>query len=188
VTTRRCRRTEVYRGPHPLRTLTGPQVATLLRWADEQGCPDAVARRFLACTGTPRRDPGAALGDLDMETGRVSIRRSVGLIRTKGEGSEIKEGPTKTGSARVVALGTSRSLRSWRVSRAGLDLRLARDDALIFGTLDGGYQHPERFSRRFTEQLVKCRCQLGDDAPPKIRAALIFATLTPRSFWPTGGQ
>jgi integrase len=46
---------------------------------------------------------------------------------------------------------------------------LARDDALVFCDLEGRHQHPERFTRRFREQLARCRRQLGDDAPPAIR-------------------
>jgi integrase len=151
---------------------TAPQLATFLRWADERGCADAVAWRVLAYTGA-RRGEVLALRwrDLDIDGANLSVRRSVGLIRTLGEGGEIVEGSTKSGKDRVVDLDpqTIAALRSWRLARAGIDLRLARDDALIFGTLDGKHQHPERFSRRFSEQLARCRRQLGDDAPPMIR-------------------
>ncbi len=53
--------------------------------------------------------------------------------------------------------GTLEVLRRYRVARAGLALQLARDDALIFGDLDGRHLHPERFSRRFSEQLARCQ-------------------------------
>jgi hypothetical protein len=55
------------------------------------------------------------------------------------EGEQLIEGSTKTGKGRSVDLHprTVAALRSWRVARAGLDLRLARDDALIFGDLEG---------------------------------------------------
>jgi integrase len=46
---------------------------------------------------------------------------------------------------------------------------LARDDQLIFGDVEGRHQHPERFSRRFSEQLGRCCRQLGEGAPPAIR-------------------
>jgi integrase len=102
---------------------------------------------------------------------RLSIRRSVGLVRVKDEGYQLVEGSTKSGRERVVDLDpqTIWALRVWRLARAGLDLRLARDNALIFGDLEGRHQHPERFSRRFSEQLARCRRQLGGDAPPAIR-------------------
>jgi integrase len=151
---------------------TAAQLSTWLAWVDEQGCSDAVAWRVLAFTGM-RRGEALALRwrDLDVEGASLSVRRSVGLVRTKGEGAEIVEGSTKSGKERVVDLDpqTTSALRSRRLARAGLDLRLARDDALIFGDLEGKHQHPERFSRRFSEQLAHCRRQLGEDAPPAIR-------------------
>jgi integrase len=109
--------------------------------------------------------------NFDADTGKLTIRRSVGLVRTKGEGFELKEGPTKTGKPRVVKLDgrTVEALRRYRAARAGLDLRLVRPDALIFGTIDGEHQHPERFSRRFNEAVARCRRQLGDEALPPIR-------------------
>ena len=151
---------------------TAPQLSTFLAWADERGRTDAVAWRVLAYTGA-RRGEVLALRwrDLDVDRGRLSVRRPVGLIRTKGEGAELVEGPTKSGRERAVDLDpqTNAALRGWRVARAGLDLRLARDDALMFGGPEGTHQHPERFSRRFSEQLARCRRDLGDTAPPMIR-------------------
>jgi integrase len=151
---------------------TALQLSTFLAWADERGRTDAVAWRVLAYTGA-RRGEVLALRwrDLDMDGGRLSVRRSVGIIRTKGEGAELVEGPTKSGRERAVDLDphTIAALRGWRVARAGLDLRLARDDALMFGDLEGTHQHPERFSRRFSEQLARCGRDLRDAAPPMIR-------------------
>jgi integrase len=60
-------------------------------------------------------------------------------------------------------------LRRWRVERAGLSLQLAKDDALVFGNLEGGHLHPERFSARFAEKLAQCQRALGREAPPAIR-------------------
>ena len=127
---------------------TAPQLSTFLAWADERGRTDAVAWRVLAYTGA-RRGEVLALRwrDLDVDGGRLSVRRSVGPIRTKGESAELVEGPTKSGRERAVDLDpqTNAALRGWRVARAGLDLRLARDEALMFGDPEGTHQHPERF-------------------------------------------
>jgi integrase len=51
------------------------------------GCPDATAWRLLAFSGM-RRGEALALRwrDLDVEARQVSIRRSVGLVGTKGKG------------------------------------------------------------------------------------------------------
>ncbi|MGZ4540128.1 MAG: tyrosine-type recombinase/integrase [Blastococcus sp.] len=37
------------------------------------------------------------------------------------------------------------------------------------GTLDGGYPHPERFSRRFVGQVAQARKALGEEMVPAIR-------------------
>jgi integrase len=51
----------------------------------------------------------------------------------------------------------------------GLALQLARDDALVFGDIQGGFRHPERFSRTFKNELKRCAKALGEAAPPVIR-------------------
>ena len=50
-----------------------------------------------------------------------------------------------------------------------LSAALVRDDALVLGTLDGMPRHPERYSRRFVDQVVQARKALGEDQLPKIR-------------------
>jgi integrase len=146
------------------------QLGTFLGWVDEQQCPDAVAWRLLAFTGA-RRGEVLALRWRDMDAGRLSIRRSVGVSKAKDKPAELVEGPTKSGRERVVDLDaqTVDALRRYRVARAGLSLQLARDDALIFGDLEGQHQHPDHFSWRFIRQLARCRHQLGEAAPPTIR-------------------
>jgi integrase len=156
-------------GIHPW---SAQQLATWRAWVEEQQCPDAVAWRVLAFTGV-RRGEVLALRwrDLDGDGGRLSVRRSVGVIKTKGEAEQLIEGGTKSGRERVVDLDsqTVDALRRYRVARAGLSLQLTRDDALIFGDEEGQHLHPDRFSWRFTNQLARCRRQLGEAAPPTIR-------------------
>jgi integrase len=149
---------------------TGAQLAAFLGWAVERDCPDAATWHLLAYTGA-RRGEVLALRwrDVDLDNGRLAVRRSAGLIRDKGVIARLLEGPTKSGRERVVDLdpGTLDVLRRHRIARAGLDLQLAREDALIFGDLEGQHLHPERFSRRFSEQLARCRRTL--DGLPAIR-------------------
>lgn len=59
-------------------------------------------------------------------------------------------------------------LKKHRLERACLDLSLVGDDALVFGALDGGFQHPERFSRRFVDKQWQGGRALADGAPPRI--------------------
>jgi integrase len=61
--------------------------------------------------------------------------------------------------------GTVTILKRHRAELASIDLRLAKDDALVFGTTTGELRHPERFSRRFTEAVAAARRDLGEDLP-----------------------
>jgi integrase len=158
--------------PPEIHPWTAQQLSRFLAWADEQQCPDATPWRVLAYTGV-RRGEALALRwrDLDVDGARLSVRRSVGVIKNKGQAEQLVEGPTKSGRERVVDLDpqTVEALRRHRVARAGLSLDLARESALIFGDEEGQHQHPDRFSWRFIRQLGRCRCHLGEDAPPAIR-------------------
>jgi integrase len=152
---------------------TGEQLARLLEWA-RKTCPEHVAGwHLLAYTGM-RRGELLALQwrDVDLDMGRLSVRRSVGIVRVEGTGKQILEGPTKGKRARVVDLDTQTVdvLRRWRSDRAGVLLQFARDDALVFGRLEDPWrhQHAERFSARFVEKQAQCRRALGDTAPPPI--------------------
>jgi integrase len=151
---------------------TAGELSAFLSWADEHGCSDAVAYRVLAYTGM-RRGELLALRwrDLDTDAGRLSVRRSVGVVKTKGKGEQVIEGPTKTGRQRSVDLDpqTIAALRGWRLARASLDLRLVWDESLMFADFQGGYLNPDRFSRRFTRSLTLARKELGADALPVIR-------------------
>ncbi|MGY1640670.1 tyrosine-type recombinase/integrase [Geodermatophilus sp. SYSU D00703] len=83
------------------------------------------------------------------------------------------EGPTKTGRSRVVDLdwGTVAALRAYRAARGLLALDLVRDSALalVLSNFDGTHRHPERFSRRFSGQLVQARKALREECLPAIR-------------------
>lgn len=136
------------------------QLAAFLSWLWETDARHAAALHVLAYTGM-RRGECLALrwSDLDLDKARLSVRRSVGVVNVGGKGKQLVEGPTKGKRARTVDLdpGTLEVLRRWRVERAALSLQLARDDALIFGDIEGRHLHPERFSARFVEKVAQCR-------------------------------
>jgi integrase len=92
-------------------------------------------------------------------------------VKTKGAGEELVEGPTKTGQARVVDIDadTVAALSAYRGTRAGLAAGLVRDSTLVLGNLEGTHRHPERYSRRFVEQVLQARRALGEDQLPRIR-------------------
>lgn len=150
---------------------TAEQLGAFLTWASEH-THVLPAWRVASYTGM-RRGELLALRwkDLDLDKATLTVRRSVGVIREKGEGSVTKEGPTKTGKPRVVDLdpGTVATLKTWKSERGSLHLSLAQADALVFGDENGGYRHPERFSRLWSRTLARYVKALGEAAPPAIR-------------------
>jgi integrase len=158
--------------PPEMQAWTAPELGRFLRWADAQNLDLAMGWRLLAATGM-RRGEALALRwrDVDLNAGRLAVRRSVGVVKAKGAGERLVEGPTKTGRSRVVDLdaGTIAALRSYRAARGGLALDLVRDSALVLSNLDGTHRHPERFSRRFAGQVAQARKALGEDLLPVIR-------------------
>lgn len=158
--------------PPEMHAWTAHELARFLTWTKEHDADIAMCWRLLAYTGM-RRGEALALRwrDVDLDAGRVAVRRSVGVIKRKGEGEMLNEGSTKTGQSRVVDLdeGTVAALRSYRATRGALDLRLIRPTALVLGALDGEYRHPERFSRRFNAHLKRAQKVLGEDLLPTIR-------------------
>jgi integrase len=150
---------------------TAGQLARFLAWSGEHSQLHA-AWHVLAMTGM-RRGELLALRwrDLDLDAATASVRRSAGVVRVKGQGATIAEGPTKSGKPRVIDLdaATVVQLRAHRRERGAMALQLARDGALVFGDHEGRHRHPERFSRMFAETLARCVKQLGDAAPPVIR-------------------
>ena len=157
--------------PPEMHPWTAAQLGTFLTWSAANS-PLHTAWHLLAMTGM-RRGEELALRwrNVNLDAGTIAIRRSVGVVRNKGKGSAVTEGPTKTCKPRVIDIDpdTVALLRARKRDRGSLALALARDDALLFGDLEGGYLHPERFSRTFKSAQARCRKELGDGAPPEIR-------------------
>ncbi len=158
--------------PPEMQAWTAAELGRFLRWAEARDADLAMGWRLLAATGM-RRGEALALRwrDVDLDAGRLQVRRSLGVVKAKGAGEQLVEGPTKTGQARVVDIDadTVAALRAYRATRGLLALDLVRDTALVLGALEGTLRHPERYSRRFVEQVVQARRALGEDQLPKIR-------------------
>ncbi|MCF6509071.1 site-specific integrase [Blastococcus sp. MG754426] len=158
--------------PPEMQAWTAAELGRFLGWAEARDRDLAMGWRLLAATGM-RRGEALALRwrDVDLDAGRLAVRRSIGVVKTKGAGERLVEGPTKTGRARVVDLdaGTVAALRAYRAARGLLALDLVRDSALVLSNLDGSHRHPERFSRRFAGQVVQARKALGVERLPAIR-------------------
>lgn len=131
-----------------------------------------IAWSLLVSTGMRRGEAlGLRWGDVDFEGSRLSVRRSVTVVKRKGEGELIIVGTPKSGKARTVDLdpGTLATLKVHKAAQGTLALALARDDAYVLGNLDGSVRHPERFSRRFVAAVVAARKVVGEDKLSKIR-------------------
>jgi integrase len=150
---------------------TADQLRAFLGWSREKS--DLYPAWYvLAYTGM-RRGELLALRwrHIDLDAGTISIQRTIGVVRNKGEGAQIVEKVPKTRrSRRVIDIdpGTVAVLRSWKKERGTLALALARDDALVFGDQEGQHRHPERFWRTFKSAQRQCAKALGDGAPPEI--------------------
>jgi integrase len=150
---------------------TAGQLAAFLGWSAEHS-QGHVLWYVLAHTGVRRREALALRWrDADLDAGTLRIRRSAGMVRIAGEGAEVAEGDTKSGKPRMIDLNpdTVAVLRAWRKERGSLALQLARDDALVFGDLEGAHRNPEHVSRQFVAAVAHCRKALGGDAVPVIR-------------------
>jgi integrase len=147
------------------------QFSLFLRWAREHS--QHYPLWYLLGTTAMRRGEGLAARyrDVNQDAGTITVRRSAGMVRTAGEGAEVVEGDTKSGKPRVVDLdpSTVAMLRAYRKERGSMALQLARDDALVFGTIEGGHRNPEHVSRQFVADVVRCRKALGEDTLPMIR-------------------
>jgi integrase len=151
---------------------TAGQLAAFLGWSREHSGHHPLWA-VLAATGM-RRGEALALRwrDVSLDAATVSIRRSAGVVRDRGVAPVVVEGDTKSGKPRVVDLdaATVALLRAYRRERGAMALQLARDDALVFGDIEGRARYPEGVSRRFSMDIARCRKALGDEtAPPAIR-------------------
>jgi integrase len=157
--------------PPEMHPWSAEQLRAFLDWSRDNSVNHALWC-VLAYTGM-RRGELLALRwrDIDLDAGTVSVRRSVGVIKHKGQPRQVKEGDTKTARPRVVDLdpATVAILRAWKRARGSLALQLAQDKALAFGNHEGVFRDPETFSRVFRDTQARCARMLGDDAPPAIR-------------------
>jgi integrase len=82
--------------------------------------------------------------DVDLDAGRLAVRRSLGVVKAEDAGERLVQGPTKTGQSRVVDLdaGTVAAQRAYRSARQEATSDLVRDSALVLSELDGGHRPP----------------------------------------------
>jgi len=155
-----------------MHTWDDQELRTFLDWSSASGDELHAAWLLLAMTGVRRGELlGLRWGDVDLERGVVSVRRSLGVVRERGLGERLVVGSPKSGKARTIDVDprTAAALRAHRAAVAGISLVLAKDDAPVIGNPDGTPRHPERFSREFARRLERCRREVGERGPSMIR-------------------
>lgn len=107
---------------------TAEQVATFLSWSAAHTDPEQRTAWVLLIATGMRRGELLALRwrDLDLDGSIISVRRSVGTVKTKGEHQRAVEGPTtrpaglasstSTGTPRRCSAPIGRSGQPWRFS------------------------------------------------------------------------
>lgn len=146
---------------------TAAELGRFLGWA-HQHSDLYPAWHLAAMTGCMRGELIALRWrDLDLAEGTVSVRRSAVPVREHGKPCEIKEGPPKSGKPRVVSIdpATVALLKAHKRERGSRALSLARDDALVFGDLNGKHHSPEHLTKAFGDAAAKCRKELDGDLP-----------------------
>jgi integrase len=157
--------------PPEMTCWSAAQLAAFMGWARENAA-NYPLWHLLAMTGM-RRGEALALRwrDFSADDGTLTIQRSAGMVRVKGEGAEMVEDSTKTSKPRVIDLDTQTVavLRLWKTRRGEMALQLARPDSLIFGDLEGAHRNGEHVSRQFARDIARCREAIGEDQLPLSR-------------------
>lgn len=149
--------------PPEMHPWSAVQLGAFLRWSADNSALH-TAWLTLAMTGM-RRGKLLALRwrDVRLDAGTISIQRTAGVVRIQGEPARIDEGPAKTKkSRRVIDIdpGTVAVMRAHKRNRGSLALALARDDALVFGDINGEHRHPERFSRLWNQTVRRAAVEV----------------------------
>lgn len=132
---------------------TAEQAQAFLKWTTTSNLEANQKVLFhLALATGARRGELLALRwrDIDLDAGKISIRRSLTSFRKNGK-NELVEGTTKNGKSRVVDIDvrTLAMLKTHKRSRASLAFELGIGEALVFGNLEGEYLKPDSQSWAF---------------------------------------
>lgn len=142
-------------------TWTAAELHAFLKWNKDVHKDDLFTLwRTIAYTGM-RRSEALALrwSDINTKNSTVSIRRAVDVT------ARNKTKSTKTDKPRVVDIDsvTLAALKAYKAVRGSISLDFARNDAYVFGNLDGAIRSPNEISRRWSYRVQKARETLGED-------------------------
>lgn len=144
-----------------MRTWSAGQLAVFREWSITGLSTDLRTLFLLGFATGARRGELLALRwrDVNLETGRLSVRRSIGGVRHFGAATEMVEGTPKSGKARAVDIDptTVELLRQHKRNRAALTFALATGDSLIFANEEGQYLRPDSVSGAFVGAQTRCR-------------------------------
>lgn len=140
-----------------IKTLDAAGIAQLLRAAEGTDLQAPIA--LMTATGLRR---GEALGlrwsDVDLEAGRLEVRRSLETV----DGEQRYKAPKTARSARTVSLAAFAVdvLRRHRAAQASTRLMLGmgrESDGPVFSTVDGKPLDPKAFSKRFARLAERAK-------------------------------
>jgi len=87
------------------RAWAAPEFGRFLAWADAQDPDLAMGWRLLVATGMRQGEaPALRSGEVDVDAGRLAVRRSVGVATAMGAGERLVEARPRRGGLGVVEL------------------------------------------------------------------------------------
>lgn len=164
--------------PPEMKYWTEAQVRQFLGWCSKHWSNPMHVQVFrLAFATGARRGELMALrwSDVDFETSRISIRRSVGTSRQFGSSMQLVEGATKTGKNRPVDIDpeTLAMLRNLKRDRGLLAFELSTHEAIVFGDSEGMHTPPDSVSWAFKEAQKVYRDWLVEQAKGEDQASAV---------------
>jgi integrase len=143
-----------------LKPWTAKQVQEFLAWSEHINKDDLFPLWHLYCHTGVRRGEGAALtwGDVNFETGHISIRRSTDSALRKA----VKK--TKTYQPRSIKVSEEvlAVLKAHKMHRSTLGITFVKPDAYVFGTLDGTVRNAGDVGQRWNSSLLKAMSANSD--------------------------
>lgn len=173
-----------------MQTWTAEELSRFLAWSKQVNDSNYVLWFVAASTGC-RRGELAALRwkDIDLDHGRISVRRTVIEIKERGKVRERREDTPKSHVSRVIDIdpGTAATLKAWRKQRGEISLALRAPDTLVFAGPGGDLRSLSPISAMWRSAVRRFNLTHQGAELPRIRlhdvrhthASLLLAKGTP---------